>query len=91
MNNEQLRRLQQDVNLLLSRADMYRARQNTNNDYEYNRASNNSNYYVDMWVNNLTQQDIQDEYCSYFSSNKKPAKRKVKKVHNFESFCNKMY
>jgi hypothetical protein len=50
-----------------------------------------NNYLVDSWVNNLTQQDIQDEYCSYFSSTKKPAKRKVKKVYNFESFCNKMY
>ena len=91
MNNEQLRRLQQDINHLLARADMYRARQNINNDYEYNRASNNYYYYVDRWTNNLTQQDIQQQYCSYFSSAKKPAKRKAKKVRSFESFCNKMY
>jgi hypothetical protein len=82
MNNEQLRRLQQDVNLLLARADMYIREPSGVTD---------NNYLVDSWVNNLTQQDIQDEYCSYFSSTKKPAKRKVKKVYNFESFCNKMY
>ena len=82
MNNEQLRRLQQDVNLLLSRAHLYTREPSGVTDY---------NYLIDRWVNNLTQQDIQDEYCTYFKSVKKPAKRKVKKVYNFESFCNKMY
>lgn len=82
MNNEQLIRLQQDVNLLLARADMYRREPSGVTD---------NNYLVDRWINNLTQQDIEDEYCSYFKSVKKPAKRKVKKVYNFETFCNKMY
>tara|TARA_Y100001963_G_scaffold18148_1_gene22419 strand:+ start:43 stop:291 length:249 start_codon:yes stop_codon:yes gene_type:complete len=82
MNNEQLIRLQQDINCLLARADMYRREPSGVTD---------NNYLVDRWVNNLTQQDIQDEYCSYFKSVKKPAKRKVKKVYNFETFCNKMY
>tara|TARA_Y100001938_G_C8056058_1_gene414435 strand:- start:468 stop:716 length:249 start_codon:yes stop_codon:yes gene_type:complete len=82
MNNEQLIRLQQDVNLLLARADLYTREPSGVTD---------NNYLVDRWINNLTQQDIEDEYCSYFKSVKKPAKRKVKKVYNFETFCNKMY